>query len=229
MADFFFDIVLFDLDGTLVDSNLDLTPAVNHALAQEGRAPLSLDAVRNFIGGGTAAMLQRALEASGGMVSDERFSELSAALLDYYWAHIADHTQAFPGVVEALEALAAKGCKLAVCTNKLEKPARQLLDALDLTKHFSAIYGGDTLGHDRAKPKPDMLLAAIVDCGGGPETTKRTAMVGDSTFDVNAGKNAGLPVVALSFGYNNVPVGELGGDVLIDHFDELVEALESLA
>lgn len=224
MADFFFDIVLFDLDGTLVDSNLDLTPAVNHALAQEGRGPLSLDAVRNFIGGGTAAMLKRALEASGGMVSDERFAELSAALLDYYWAHIADNTQAFPGVVEALDALAAKGCKLAVCTNKLEQPARQLLDALDLTKHFSAIYGGDTLGHDRAKPKPDMLLAAIEDCGGG-----KAAMVGDSTFDVNAGKNAGLPVVALSFGYNNVPVDELGGDVLIDHFDELVRALEKLA
>ena len=223
MAQFPFDIVLFDLDGTLVDSNLDLAPAVNHALELEGREAIAADRVRNYIGGGAREMLKQALAASGGAIAEARFEELLGALLTHYWAHIADHTVAFPGVVSALEELTAKGCKLAVCTNKMEQPARQLLDALGLTRHFAAIYGGDTLGPGRAKPKPDMLLAAIADCGGG-----RAAMVGDSTFDVEAGRNAGVPVVALSFGYHNVPVDQLGGDVLIDHFDELVGALEQL-
>ena len=169
-------------------------------------------------------MLRRALEAKGEEPSEERMTELTDVLLKHYWAHIADNTVPFDGVIATLEELAAKGCKLAVCTNKLEKPARQLIEALGMTHHFSAIYGGDSCGPDGAKPKPDILLAAIKYCGGS-----RAAMVGDSTYDVRAGRNAGLPVVALSFGYHDVPVDQLGGDVLIDHFSDLIPALEKLA
>ena len=224
MSKFPFDIVLFDLDGTLVDSNLDLAPAVNHALTLEGRETVPETEVRQFIGGGAATMLEKALLRTGGAVSPERFEELTEALLQHYWAHIADNTVAFKGVLGALDLLAEKGVQLAVCTNKAEDPARQLLGSLGLTARFGAIYGGDTLGRNRAKPAPDMLLAAVEDCGGG-----RAAMVGDSTFDVRAAKAAGMPVVTYRYGYHDVPVDELGGDVMIDHFDDLVGALEGLA
>ncbi len=223
MANFPFDIVLFDLDGTLVDSNLDLGPAINHALALEGREQLPLSEVRQLIGGGAVPMLERGLERTGGAVSKERFDELSNALLEHYWAHIADNTCPFPGVLGALDLLKSKGCKLAVCTNKSEEPARQLIEALGMADRFCAIHGGDTFGRERAKPAPDMLLAAIEDCGGG-----RAAMVGDSTFDVRAARNADCPVVTYRYGYHDVPVSELGGDAMIDHFDELVSALEDL-
>ena len=223
MSDFPFDTILFDLDGTLVDSNRDLAPAVNHALATAGYEPIADSEIRNYIGGGAALMLRRALEAKGEQPSEERMAELTDVLLKHYWAHIADNTVPFDGVIATLEELAAKGCKLAVCTNKLEEPARQLIEALGMTNHFTAIYGGDTCGPGRSKPEPDMLLAAIKDCGGN-----RAAMVGDSTYDVRAGRNAEVPVVTLSFGYHDVPVGELGGDVLIDHFGDLIPALAKL-
>ena len=223
MSDFPFDILLFDLDGTLLDTALDLAPAVNHALAAAGRPAVSEAATRGMIGGGTDMMLARALEATGGPVGDAEFARLGQQLLEYYWAHIADRTLPYPGCLATLDLLARRGCTLAVTTNKAERPARQLLDALGMTHRFAAIYGGDTLGRERAKPLPDMLLAAVADCGGG-----RAAMVGDSTYDVRAGKAAGLPTVALRFGYHDVPVSELGADALIDHWDELIPALEAL-
>jgi len=223
MNNFPFRTVMFDLDGTLVDSNLDLAPAVNHALALAGRDPVPLSLVRSFIGGGAAMMLARALEATGGPVDEPLMGELTAQLLEHYWAHIADNTVPYPGLLGALDVLASYGCKLAVCTNKLEAPARQLLEALGMTSRFSAIYGGDTLGPGLAKPAPDMLLAAAADCGGGP-----AVMVGDSTYDVRAARNAGMPVVTYRYGYHDVPLAELGGDAMIDHFNELVQALEDL-
>ena len=224
MSEFPFDIVCFDLDGTLVDSALDLAPAVNHALEAAGRPTVKEHQVRDMIGGGTDAMLTKALEATGGLVDGAEFERLSQVLLDHYWTHIAENTVAYDGCLGALDVLAQRGCKLAVCTNKSEAPARQLLEALGMTDRFAAIYGGDTLGRENAKPKGDMIRAAVADCGGG-----RAAMVGDSTFDMRAAKDAGVAAVALRFGYHDVPVAQLGGDVLIDHWDELVAALEDLA
>lgn len=223
MVNFAFDIVLFDLDGTLVDSNLDLCPAVNVAMAMEGREPLSPERTRRFIGGGVMPLLRRALEVSGGMVSDDRFEVLGQAVLKHYWAHIADNTVPFPGVLGALDDLDARGVKLAICTNKAEGPTMQLLAELDLTDRFSSIYAGDSMGPGMQKPRPDMLLAAIRDCGGGS-----AVMVGDSSFDVGAARNAGLPVACYRHGYRDVHESELGCDVLFDHFDQLVETLESL-
>jgi phosphoglycolate phosphatase len=223
MVTFPFDIVLFDLDGTLVDSNLDLCPAVNKVLAMEDRPALSQDEVRKFIGGGAIPMLGRALEATGGMPSEERFAELGQAVIKHYWAHIADNTLPFPGVLDALDDLARRGVKLAICTNKAEGPTMQLLAELDMTDRFTSIYAGDSLGPERLKPKPDLLRAAIRDCGGGS-----AVMVGDSSFDVRAARNAGLPVACYRHGYRDVPEGELGCDAMFDHFDQLVETLESL-
>jgi phosphoglycolate phosphatase len=223
MSDFPFPIVGFDLDGTLVDSNRDLAPAINHALQLAGREQIPADATRKLIGGGARRMLERALELTGGMPSGPDFEALHGALLKYYEAHIADHTVPFPGCLDALDALLDRGCRLAVITNKIEVFSRRLLDALDLSDRFELVLGGDTLGPGRAKPAPDMIDTAMLMLGGG-----KFAMVGDSSFDVRAARNAQVPVVALSFGYNDLPAHDLGADAVIDHFDQLVGTLERL-
>ena len=223
MSAFPIQIVGFDLDGTLVDSHRDLAPALNHALLVAGRPTVAPEEVREFIGGGTAMMLTRALERTGGALPEDEFEAVLGELLAHYEEHIADHTVPYPGCLDTLDALLARGCKLAVITNKIEVYSRKLLDALGMTSRFAAILGGDTLGPGRAKPAPDMIDTAILTCGGGS-----FAMVGDSTYDVRAARNARVPVVALSFGYNDLPAAELGADAVIDHYDELIGALERL-
>ncbi|MET1754501.1 HAD-IA family hydrolase [Novosphingobium sp. RD2P27] len=223
MKDFAFEIVGFDLDGTLLDTHGDLAAAVNHAVGQEGRPALAPAEVRNFVGGGSRKMLLRALEASGGPVPEERFAELYDALIAYYEQNIAVHTHLFPGGGGALVALSKRGVRIALVTNKLERLAVKLLTELDLAQHFYTIIGGDTLGPGRAKPQPDLLHEMIARGGGG-----RAAYVGDSTFDVGAAQAAGIPCVAVSFGFNDLPPSQLGAAAVIDHFDALVPALEQL-
>ena len=223
MSDFPFDTIGFDLDGTLIDTAPDLCRAVNHALSTIGRPALSEEATREVIGGGTRAMLSRALERTGGKVEDDTFQQLYDALIAHYDRHTSDHSIPYPGCLAALEALKARGCRLAVVTNKQEYLARKLLDELGLTHRFDCILGGDTLGPGRSKPKRDMLDEALRLCGG-----RRFAMVGDSSFDVRAARAAQVPVVVLSEGYHDAPPEELGADALIGHFDELVGALEAL-
>ena len=221
MVDFPFDIIGFDLDGTLVDSNRDLAPAVNHALDLAGRRAVSADEVREFIGGGAGKMLERALERTGGALPETEFERIYAALMAHYEAHIADHTVPFDGCLAALDALRARGCKLAVVTNKVEYNSLKLLRELDMLDRFDTVVGGDTLGPGRSKPERDMLDEALRRCGGS-----RFAMVGDSSFDVRAARAAEVPVVILRDGYHDLPPEELGADALIGHFDELVGALE---
>ncbi|HEX7711994.1 MAG TPA: HAD-IA family hydrolase [Sphingomonadaceae bacterium] len=223
MNGFPFDIVGFDLDGTLVDTNPDLAPAINVALEAAGRPTISADSTRKLIGGGSRKMLQRGLDLTGGPVPDRQFEELYARLLTFYEANIAVHSRPYPGALDALDELSGKGVRLAVVTNKPEYLAAKLLDALDMRARFASLLGGDTLGPGRGKPAPDMIIETIARCGGGS-----FAMVGDSSFDVRAAKAAGKPCVALSFGYNDLPVAELGADVVIDRYDELVPALAAL-
>ncbi|HEY7808394.1 MAG TPA: HAD-IA family hydrolase [Croceibacterium sp.] len=218
-----FDTIGFDLDGTLVDTAPDLCRAVNHALSTIGRPPLSEAATREVIGGGTRAMLTRALERTGGTVGEEEFQQLYLSLIDHYERHTSEHSAPYPGCLAALDALAARGCRLAVVTNKQEYLARKLLDELGLTHRFAAILGGDTLGPGGSKPQRDMLDEALRRCGGA-----RFAMVGDSSFDVRAARAAEVPVVVLAGGYHDMPPDTLGADALIGHFDELVPALERL-
>jgi phosphoglycolate phosphatase len=223
MSDFPFNIVGFDLDGTLVDSNRDLAPAINHALGVAGRPGVSPDETRKLIGGGARRMLERAMEVTGGPLPEDEFEAAYGELQLHYVEHIADNTVPYPGCLDALDALADRGCKLAVITNKIEVNSRLLLDALGMTERFALILGGDTLGPGRAKPAPDMIDTAILMLGGGS-----FAMVGDSTYDVRAARNARVPVVALSFGYNDLPAAELGADAVIDRYDELIPALAQL-
>lgn len=216
-----FAIVGFDLDGTLLDTSGDLAAAVNHALGSIGRPPLSVEAVKPMIGGGARAMLQHGLDATGGY-DEAGLDALHRRLLDYYEANLAVHTAPFPGTLAALDELAARGVRLGIMTNKLERFARAILDALGLTDRFDAIIGGDTLGV--AKPSPKPIQALVDQCGGGP-----AAFVGDSLFDVQAARAAGLPVIACSFGFLSQPVEALGGDAIIDSYDALIPTLIRLA
>lgn len=218
---FAFSTIGFDLDGTLLDTSGDLAAAVNHALDSIGRPALSVAAVKPMIGGGARAMLRHGLDATGGC-DDATLDLLHRRLLDYYEGHLAVHTAPFPGAVEALDRLAARGVTLGIMTNKLEHFARAILDSLGLTDRFAAIIGGDTLGV--AKPSPVPIHALVARCGGG-----NAAFVGDSLFDVQAAQAAGLPVVACSFGFLSQPVETLGADAIIHGYDALIPTLEGLS
>jgi phosphoglycolate phosphatase len=222
MVTFPFDIVGFDLDGTLLDTHEDLAAAVNHALALIGRVPVPASEVRKLVGGGAKLMLERALTVTGG-IPEEGFDDLHKELLRFYTDNISVHTRLYPGGAGMLDGLAARGVKLAVVTNKLEALAVKLFAELGLTERFFTIIGGDTLGPGRGKPKPDLIEEMLRRAGGG-----RAAFVGDTTFDTGAARAAGLPCVAVSFGFNDVPVDELGASAVIDHFDDLIPALETL-
>ncbi|MEL0210378.1 MAG: HAD-IA family hydrolase [Novosphingobium sp.] len=223
MADFPYDIVGFDLDGTLLDTSRDLGVALNHALSLAGRPPVPLDETKRHIGGGAAQMLRSALTESGG-VDEAAFPGLQGSLIEFYGQNIARHTELFAGGAAMMDALDERGVKIAIATNKAEALAVKLFEELGLLHRFACVIGGDTLGRHRAKPKPDMLHEMVSRCGGG-----RAAFVGDTTFDVGAAKAAQMPVVAVRFGFNDLPADDLGADAVIDHYDELVPTLERLA
>lgn len=220
MNDIPFDLVGFDLDGTLLDTSADLTAGVNHALGTIGCGPFPVEAIRPFIGRGARRMLERALNLAG-VEGDAMVDELLPIMLDHYEAHIAVHSRPYPGLITALDELADRGLRLAICTNKREKFARKLLDALDLTPRFAAIVGGDTLGPNRMKPLPDLLLDMVDKAGGS-----HTIFLGDTDNDTLAARAAGIPSIAVSFGFVACSAEELGADAGIDHYDELVPLLE---
>lgn len=223
MTAFPFRIVGFDLDGTLLDTHADLGQALNHALAAADRPPVPVARVRDLIGGGARQMLERALGLTGDLPGEAEVTALHRVLLAYYRENIAVHSALFPGGAEMLDALEARGVLIAVVTNKSEDLAVRLLEAVGLAPRLATIIGGDTLGPGRAKPAPDLLHEMIARLGGGP-----AAYVGDTTFDTRAAAAAGLPCVAVSFGFNDVPLAEMGATAVIDHYDSLVPTLERL-
>ncbi|MBS0255911.1 MAG: HAD-IA family hydrolase [Proteobacteria bacterium] len=222
MAQFPFDLVGFDLDGTLLDTSRDLGVALNATLADIGRPPVPDHAVRGLIGGGSKLMLKKALDLTGGSEGHD-VGALWPPLIDHYRRAIAVHTTLFPGGAAMLDALESHGARLAVVTNKLEALAVQLLDELGLSPRLACILGGDSLGPGRAKPAPDLLHAMLARTGA-----TRAAYVGDTTYDTRAARAAGLPCVAVSFGFFDAPPHELGADAVIDHYDELVPVLRRL-
>jgi len=222
MTDYSFELVGFDLDGTLLDTSADLAAAVNHALSRAGRPALQVAEVRTMIGGGARHMLAQALTATGSC-SDDLLDMLLPELLAFYEAHIAVKSCPFPGCLEALDALASRGVRLAVVTNKLERLAIKVLDELGLRSRFATVIGGDTLGEGRGKPHPDLIRLMIERCGG-----RRAAFVGDSAFDVMAARAAGLPVIVCGFGFLQQPARSLGADAVIDHYAELLPVLDRL-
>lgn len=215
--------VAFDLDGTLVETAHDLVGALNVILVEQGMAPAPMTAVRQLVGHGLRGMLLRAHAMADLTITEEKIAELRPRIVDVYRARIAQESRPFPGCLQALADLRARGARLAVCTNKPEGLARQLLDELDMTRLFDAIIGGDTLPVQ--KPDPAPLLAAIALAGG---ERARAILVGDASPDTGAARAADVPCVVCAFGYNDLPPAELGGDVVIDHFDDLAGAVGGL-
>ena len=220
MAGFPFDTVAFDLDGTLADTAPDLAAALNHTLGRLGRPEVDPQSVRHLVGHGARALLRKALGGDDTLIED-----VLPIYLDFYAAHICVGTTLYPGLEDAMDALAARGVKLAICTNKPERLTHLLVDALGWRGRFAAIVGADTLAV--RKPDPLPLLEAIARAGGAKDG-RRAAFVGDSITDAETARAAGVPFVAVSFGFSDRPVEALGADAVIDDYAELIEVLERL-
>jgi phosphoglycolate phosphatase len=213
--------IVFDLDGTLIDTAPDLVDTLNVILRRYGLPALAFDDARPLIGFGARRMLEGGIAAAGGAKADR--DAMFDAFIAYYAEHVADRSRPFPGAETALDRLAAAGCRLAVCTNKLEWLSVRLLRALGLADRFAAICGQDTFGLQ--KPHPDALFGTLRKAGGSPNGA---VMVGDSRTDIAAARACGIPVVAVDFGYSDVAPADLGADKIISHFNSLPEALGAL-
>jgi phosphoglycolate phosphatase len=209
-------IIVFDLDGTLVDTAPDLLTSLNHCLTTAGLAEVEATALRRFVGMGGKMMIERAFEAQRRVLGPGQLDALQAVFLDHYGAGIPGLSQPYPGVVDALERFATGGYIAAVCTNKYEALSTALVGGLGLGPRFTAVCGADTFAF--RKPDPRHLTETIAKAGGDPA---RAIMVGDSQTDIDTAKAAGVPVVAVDFGYTDRHVREFEPSHIISHFDEL--------
>lgn len=217
-------LLVFDLDGTLAETAGDLISTLNVILAREGLRKLPMEEARPMIGAGMRMLIKRGFEAEGVALSDKRLEELFLAFLAHYNDHIADETRLYPGVIEALDRFEAAGWGFAVCTNKLEQTSILLLTALGVADRFAAICGQNTFAV--SKPNGEALKLTIQRAGGD---LRRAIMVGDSKTDIDTARNAGVPVVTMTFGYTDAPVATYAPDRAIDHFDELWAAVAAVA
>ena len=215
--------IVYDLDGTLADTAEDLVATLNWLLGRDGLAPLKVESAGSLLGAGARALITRGFAASGKTLDRQTLEALFADYLEYYQAHIADRTRLYPGVDKALTAIERAGWRQAVCTNKIESLARLLITKLGIADRFAFVCGQDTFGI--GKPDPAPLLRTIAASGGASD---RAIMVGNSATDIKTARAAGLPVVAVDYGYADVPVAELGPDRVISHFDQLAAACAAL-
>jgi phosphoglycolate phosphatase len=215
--------IVFDLDGTLIDTAPDLIATLNHILAQHGLPEIPYDTARPLIGGGAKSMIERALALEGRGSSTADVDRLYTAFVAHYAEHIADRSRPFPQLEAALDRLAEAGHRLAVCTNKLEWLSKRLLDTLQLAQRFAVICGQDTFGMQ--KPDPEIFRRTVIRAGGEPV---RAIMVGDSATDIRTARAANVPVVAVDFGYTDVPIATLRPDRIISSFAQLPAAILGL-
>ena len=216
--------LIFDFDGTLIDSAPDLQAAANRMLPPLGRREVSVEEVQLMIGDGVPKLVERCFAATGDVPPEEEFQKHVAAFIKDYEPRSAELTRPYDGAIAELKRLKALGIKLSICTNKPYGATMEILKALALAPYFDVVIGGDTLPGIK-KPDPRHLQAALEKMGVTPG---ECAMVGDNHNDVMAAHAADLPVVLLSHGYTKTPVTELGGEAVIDHFDELEDALAGL-
>jgi phosphoglycolate phosphatase len=216
--------IVFDLDGTLLDTAPDLVETLNVVFTREGWTPLPYDTARNLIGGGARAMIARGIEAGGRVIAPAKLDQMFADFVSYYSEHVADRSQPFTGLTDALDTLDARGHRFAVCTNKLERLSVRLLDQFKLADRFAAICGQDTFGIQ--KPDPEILRRTVAAAGG---TMKHAIMIGDSDTDIRTARAAGIPVIAVDFGYSERPISEFGPDQVISHFAQLPASIAALS
>lgn len=215
--------IVFDLDGTLVDTAPDLAAAMNHVLALHGRRAVPLDRVRHMVGRGARVLMARGFSETGAPAEDRVIEELYGEFLDYYLKNIAAASRPFSGLPGVLARLEGEAVALGVCTNKPESAAHALLQALGLGGHFGAVVGGDTL--PVSKPDPATALETLRRLDADPAAA---VFVGDSETDILTARAAGLPVIGVSFGYTEAPVETFGPDAMIDRFDDLPAAIEAV-
>lgn len=219
-----FEALVFDLDGTLIDSAPDVCASVNRVLTAEGRRELTLSEAKDLVGWGGRVLVEKALALTGEAGTEEEIDAALNGFLVTYAAHPVDHTTLYPGALEALEIFKADGIVMGLCTNKPEATTGPVLEAMGLDGFFTVLSCGDAVPHK--KPDGRHVLHVVDALGASVETS---AMVGDSENDIRAAIDAGVKSVAVTFGYAHVPVKELGADALIDHFDELPRALAKIA
>lgn len=217
-------IIVFDLDGTLIDTAPDLIDTLNVVFAREGWPPVPYETARKLIGGGARIMIARGIAAEGIAIAPAKLDQLFADFIAHYTEHIADRSRPFPGLTDALDELATRGCRFAVCTNKLERLSTLLLKQLKLADRFAAICGQDTFGVQ--KPDPEVLRRTIAAAGGN---LTQAIMIGDSATDIRTARAAGIPVIAVDFGYSERPVSEFGPDRIISHFAQLRSAIAAIS
>jgi len=215
--------IVYDLDGTLADTAEDLVATLNWLLAKEGLKPMPVESAGSLVGAGARALIERGFAASGKILDPPAMEALFADYLKHYSAHIVDRSRLYPGVDKALAAFARAGWRQAVCTNKTESLAKLLITKLGIAERFAFICGQDTFGIGKPDAKP--LLGTIAASGGASE---RAVMVGDSGTDILTARAANVPVIAVDFGYADVPVKQLGPDRVISHFDQLMAACDAL-
>jgi phosphoglycolate phosphatase len=217
-------VVVFDLDGTLVDTAPDLVRALNHVMALEGLPPAPLEDVRAMVGHGAAALIERGAARAGAVLTPERVSALKDAFIAVYAEDVAGGSVVFAGVQDALATLRAAGARLTVCTNKPAMLARPLLDALRLSPFFEGLVGPEDVS--ARKPDAAHYRAAVALAGG---RTEQSVMVGDSAPDVLSARNAGAAgVIVAAFGYSTIPVESLGADLVLEAYEELPAAVGQL-
>jgi phosphoglycolate phosphatase len=211
--------LIFDLDGTLVDSAPDLLEAANATLAARGRPPIEPSTLRHMVGFGSRSLIAQAFAATGPEVLPAEMPALEEIFLAHYRAHLADTSRPFPGVEATLTTLKDQGFRLGVLTNKPQEMAGPLLDQLDLTRFFHAIYGAGA----RPYTKPDPRIFHDVAREAGREG--RAFMIGDSVTDLQTARAVGVPCILMSYGYTPVPAASLGADMVLDHFVQLPDAI----
>ena len=215
--------IAFDLDGTLVETAPDLIGTLNRMLAARDIPRMPVETAQHLVGHGALALLRHGFQEAGAAWDEVEAPALLQIFLDDYLEHIADHSRPYEGVVETLDRLAERGALLCVATNKRTDLSVALIEALGLTRHFAVVCGPDRVS--ARKPDGAHVREAVQMAGGDPA---RAIMVGDGAPDVQAAKHAGVPCVVVSFGYTPIPAEDLGGDVLIDHFADLEEAIDGL-
>ncbi|GHD10152.1 HAD family hydrolase [Tianweitania populi] len=213
-------IIVFDLDGTLVDTGPDLLAALSHSLKDSGLPPIDPNLFQAYLGMGGRAMIERAFRQANRTLDDEQHEKLIATFLQHYTDNIPGTSQLFPGARDAMQRFADAGWTLAICTNKFEKLSHALIEGLGIHAHFAANCGADTFAW--RKPDPRHLISTIEQAGGDPD---QAVMVGDSKTDIDTAKAAGIPVVAVDFGYTDQPVATYEPSMVISHYDELTVAV----
>ena len=215
--------IAFDLDGTLVETHEDLVGTLNRLLVRHGHPEVPMEGAADLIGSGARALLEHGFVSAGASREEAHHQTLFDEFIADYIEHIADHSAPYEGVVETLEQLTARGALLVVATNKRTDLSELLLTKLDLAKHFAAIVGPDKVS--ARKPSGAHLKEAVTLGGGDPA---QAIMVGDAAPDVGAALDAGMSCIVVTWGYTPVPAEDLGGDVLIDAFEDVEEAIDGL-